>query len=237
LAAEGAIAAPVNSNLPDDGVDRYARRIAALGCLVENDAADCEPGTLTWRSSKTGEAATVVAAALRGAGGEPAYAHRPEDIVLLCHTSGTTGDPKAVSCSHHGFMVGILDQEDGRKCPLFGVSMLNALPPGHHSWLKTIVWALVSGTKLILANDQSARTLLDDVERFEPDSIRSFSCTLREVARLDLPPGSLRSVGFWMTTGDASPSRDIAAVAALGTRPVAGPDGVTRVPGMLVLDG
>src|SRR5690606_16297418 len=110
LAAEGAIAAPVNSNLPDDGVDRYARRIAALGCLVENDAADCEPGTLTWRSSKTGEAATVVAAALRGAVDEPAYAHRPEDIVLLCHTSGTTGDPKAVSCSHHGFMVGILDQ-------------------------------------------------------------------------------------------------------------------------------
>jgi acyl-coenzyme A synthetase/AMP-(fatty) acid ligase len=239
LAAEGAIAAPVNPNFSDDGVRDYARHVAAVGYLIEIPADTMSAAELSWHSRSQPEDSKPVTvrpgvdALLEDAD----HQHRPDEIVLLCHTSGTTGRPKAVSCSHHGFMAGIRSQMREPACPLFGATMLNALPAAHHSWFMTITWALLSGTRLIIAANQSARTLVEDVRRFEPDSIRSFSCTLREVARLGLAQGALRSVGLWMTTGDASRRRDIATVCALGTHPVATSQGISRAPGMFVLDG
>jgi acyl-coenzyme A synthetase/AMP-(fatty) acid ligase len=237
LAADGAIAAPVNPNFSSDTLQEYARRVGAIGYLVEADGPS--GSAYSWYSSSMANQLSPVTATPRvgffQCGVE--YVHCPDDIVLLCHTSGTTGLPKAVSCSHHGFMVGIHSQMREPSCPLFGETVLNALPVAHHSWFMTITWALLSGTKLILASDQSASTLVNDVERFQPSSIRSFSCTLREVAQLKLGPGALASVGLWMSTGDVGRSRDIAAICALGTHPVAGREGVYRAPGMYVLDG
>lgn len=242
LAAIGAIAAPVNPKLPTDAVRDYGCRVGAIGELT--DAAGNEvPGSgtpaLWWHPAPTKEPLAPVAVTTRSGaivdGAE--YQHCPDDIVLLCHTSGTTGYPKAVSCSHQGFMVGIRSQLRQPASPLVGSTVLNVLPTAHHSWFVTITWALLSGTKLILASDQSAQTLVKNVARFEPESIRSFSCTLRDTARLNLAPGALRSVSLWTTTGDASRRADIATVAALGTHPVAGPSGVRRAPGMFVLDG
>ncbi len=238
LAADGAIAAPVNPNFSNDTLQEYARRVGAIGHLVEADGA-LRSTHLSWYSSSTANKPVPVTATPRvgvfQCGVE--YVHRPDDIVLLCHTSGTTGLPKAVSCSHHGFMVGIRSQMREPACPLFGDTVLNALPVAHHSWFMTITWALLTGTKLVLASDQSAPTLVNDVERFQPSSVRSFSSTLREVARLNLAPGALASVGLWMSTGDVGRCRDIAAVCELGTHPVAGREGVYRAPGMFVLDG
>jgi acyl-coenzyme A synthetase/AMP-(fatty) acid ligase len=242
LAANGVIAALVNPNLSTEAVRDYGHRIGAVGELTDAPAGEASTSEKTgpwWHSSSKGTSSSPVPLtrrpelAFRG----PEHEHRPDDIVLLCHTSGTTGYPKPVSCSHHGFMVGIRSQMRHSARPLSASTILNALPAAHHSWLMTITWALLSGTKLILASDQSARTLVQDIERFEPDSIRSFSCTLREVARLNLPPEALRSVALWVTTGDASRRHDIATVSALGTHPVVGPGGVSRAPGMFVLDG
>lgn len=237
LAADGAIAAPVNPNFSNDTLREYARRVGAIGHLVEVNAASGST-QLSWHSSATAEQPAVPVTVRAGVFDcEAECVHAPDDIVLLCHTSGTTGHPKAVACSHHGFMVGIRSQMREPASPLVGQMVLNALPVAHHSWFMTITWALLSGTKLVLASDQSASTLVRDVERFQPNSVRSFSCTLREVARLNLAPGALRSVGLWMSTGDVGRRRDIAAVCTLGTHPVAGRDGVYRAPGMFVLDG
>jgi acyl-coenzyme A synthetase/AMP-(fatty) acid ligase len=235
LAANGAIAAPANANLSNDMLREYALRVGAVGYIVDGQHGGTRAAKLWWYSSPQDKQTSAVSPAGGVADGE--YAHRPDDIVLLCHTSGTTGMPKAVSCSHHGFMVGIRNQMRQPPSALFGSMVLNALPAAHHSWFMTITWGLLSGTKVILSSDQSADSLVDNVARFEPDSIRSFSCTLREVAQLGLKPGALRSVGLWMTTGDVSRRRDIEAVVALGTHPVASPSGVTRAPGMFVLDG
>ncbi len=234
LAANGSIAAPVNPNFSDAAVRDYARRVGAVGHVNEG------PGTQLWWHPHSGDeepAPSVVSARPSGGVEQAEHVHGSDDIVLLCHTSGTTGPPKAVSCSHRGFMVGIRSQMSQPTSPLFGSTMLNALPAAHHSWFMTVTWALLSGTRLVLASDQSAQTLVEDVRRFEPESIRSFSCTLREVARLQLPSQALRCVGLWMTTGDVSRRSDIAAVATLGTHPVAGPNGVARAPGMFILDG
>lgn len=241
LAAEGAIAAPVNPNLSSEIVMEYGRRIGAAGILIEASRAS-DPGSpaaeLRWHQFTGKELLKSKNVTVRpsNAQHESAYSHDTEDVILLCHTSGTTGQPKAVSASHQGFMVGILSELRQPASPLFGSTMLSALPAAHLSSLSTITWALLSGTKLIIASDQSALTVVDDVERFRPDCITSFSCTLREVARLNLHAGAMDSVSLWMTTGDASRRRDIAMVSALGTHP-ATRDGVpTRAPGMFVLD-
>jgi acyl-coenzyme A synthetase/AMP-(fatty) acid ligase len=235
LAANGAIAAPVNPNLSRDAVREYSRRIGASGIIMEGEAAVASRN-IWWHSTAEEESPVRVTTGTGVFACEAEYAYRPDDIVLLCHTSGTSSPPRAVSCSHHGFMVGLRNQMC-QPSPLSGSAMLNALPVAHHSWFMTITWALLSGTRLVLASDQSALTLVTDVQRFQPSSIRSFSCTLREVARLNLQPGALRSVGLWMTTGDVSRRSDIAAVSPLGTHPVAGPNGVSCEPGMFVLDG
>lgn len=242
LASNGAIYAPVNPNFSDDALENYGRRIGAVGVIVEADSrgvgAASRATGLQWRSHSSDTLSSRSVAARPAVGsGRAAHPHRPDDIVLLCHTSGTTGPPKAVSCSNRGFLAGILSQMSQPRSSLVGSSMLNALPVAHHAWFMSITWSLLSGTKLILASDQSARTVVDDALHFEPDSIRSFSCTLRDVARLGLSRGALRSVGLWMTTGDVSRRSDIAVVSALGTHPVAGPEGISRAPGMFVLDG
>jgi acyl-coenzyme A synthetase/AMP-(fatty) acid ligase len=240
LASEGAITAPVNPNLSTEMVKEYCRRIGAIGILAAPSASerDGSPATgLSWYRSIDGLSSAIEVAVCPSSGlDELAYSHRPEDIVLICHTSGTTGQPKAVSASHHGFLVGIRSELSQPGCPLLGSTMLSALPVAHMSSLATITWALLSSTKLVLASDQSAGSLVADVGRFKPESITSFSCTLRDVARLNLPAAALSSVGLWMTTGDASRRRDIAAVSALGTHPVTCASGVSRAPGMFVLD-
>lgn len=237
LAARGAIAAPVNPNFPDGDLAQYARTVGSVGQLIGTEVSPAARPEFRWSRRSGDPSHSAVTAAPVPAAEQALYAPRPEDIVLLCHTSGTTGLPKAVSCSHRGFMVGLRSQIKQGHSPLFGNTMLNALPAAHHSWFMTITWALLSGMRLVLSSDQSGPALVDDVERFEPDSIRSFSCTLREVARLGLPAGSLRSVGMWMVTGDVSHPKDIEAVGALGTHPVVTPDGISRAAGMYVLAG
>jgi acyl-coenzyme A synthetase/AMP-(fatty) acid ligase len=240
LAAHGIIAALENPNLRNETASEYGARIGARGEIIDVDGRADDGAPPFWRQLTPSDSAAPVSMpppSRARSGDEPAHAYEPADIVLLCHTSGTTGLPKAVSCSHQGFMAGIRAQMGQPSSPLFGRTVLNALPAAHHAWLMTITWALLSGTRLVLAADQSAQTVIQDVERFAPDSIRSFSCTLRDVARLDLPAGALGSVGLWMSTGDVNRRSDIAIVSALGTRPVAGPSGIVRRPGMLVLDG
>ncbi len=239
LASNGSIAAAVNPRFPDDALKDYAHRIRAVGEMLSTEVTESGATKLGWRAASSDERLPLaeVRAPTSVTERRAEHRYRPHDIVLLVHTSGTTGAPKAVTCSHHGFLAGIRSQMRQPTSPLMGSTVLSALPAAHHSWFMTVTWALLSGTQLILASDQTAQTLVADVERFKPDSIRSFSCTLREVARLKLRPGALRSVGLWMSTGDVCRPGDIAAVSVLGTHPVAGPKGISRSPGMFVLDG
>lgn len=240
LAAEGAIAAAINPNLPADVATAYGHRIGAIGALKGESVAADEATVATklwWRSlAAHNTISTEVTAPSVEAVEDPVYQYKPNDIVLLYHTSGTTGVPKAVSAGHQGFMAGIRSELRQQLSPLLGRTMLNALPAAHQSSFATITRALLTETKLILASDQSAQTLIANVDRFAPDCITSFSGTLREVARLNLNPGAFSSVGLWMTTGDVGRRDDIARVSMLGTHLVAGKEGKERVPGMYVLD-
>lgn len=244
LAAEGAIAAAVNPNLDLETALAYGRRTGAIGALIgsaPNTITDDTPTSLWWHpivteSPKLPQEVNAYAESFTDDGGEANYRYKPEDVVLLYHTSGTTGLPKAVAASHHSFMAGIRSELRRPVSPLLDGAMFNALPAAHQSSFATITRALLSGTRIILSSDQSAQTLIEGVRRFEPGCIISFNCTLRDVARLGLEPGTFSSVGLWMTTGDASRRSDIAIVSALGTHPVASSGGIARSPGMYVLD-
>jgi len=241
LAAEGAIAAPVNPNLPDEIVRDYAQRIGASGIMsrmvvgVQNDVGQ---GVLSWRPSAkySKDDVNAVSPPTQVDSAREHYAYEQDDIVLLCHTSGTTGKPKSVSVRHHGFMTGICSELSQPASPLLRKRMLNALPAGHLSSLSTIVWALLGQIELVIVRDQSAQVLVDAVERYEPSAVTSFSCTLRDVARLGLEEGALRSVGIWMSTGDACRRSDIANVTKLGTHPQRIEDVIVTGYGMFVLD-
>lgn len=240
LAAEGAIAAPLNPNLSPDLLPLLMEKCDAFGLVAALPEGPEDAGELrsfTWLPGPQG--GTASATTLRADGKIPAdeesWRHAPDEVALLCHTSGTTGVPKLVSITHRSLIAGIRNQLGQAGSPLLGGLMVNALPPAHASSLSTITWSLLGGAKLILASDQSAETLVQIVDEFRPQSITSFSCTLRDVAALGLAEGALESVGLWMTTGDASRRHDIEAVTALGSRPgVSG--GARREPGMYVLD-
>lgn len=241
LAAEGIIAAAVNPNLGVDAAKEYGRRIGAFGILFEGHAslAGRDGAAKLWWSrlaEDTQSPPEEMVIENQTSVDDGVFPYQPKDIVLLYHTSGTTGLPKAVAATHHGFMAGIRSELRQPPSPLLGTTMLNALPAAHQSSFATITRGLLSDTKLILVSNQSAKTLVDAVESHKPSCIISFSCTVRDVAKLNLPPDALKSVGLWMSTGDASRRSDVAVVSKLGSHPVANSTGIRRNQGMFVLD-
>jgi long-chain acyl-CoA synthetase len=119
------------------------------------------PGTLPWRTI-IGEAPT----------NEPSVVVHPEQIAVICYTSGTTGRPKGAMLSHRNL---IANCEQGMAIPQF------ATRPDDVVWLALPlfhIYAMNVGMNLAVTN--TASMVL--IERFEPQSsleaIQKYRCTV-----------------------------------------------------------
>lgn len=157
-----------------------------------------------------------------------AYAHQPDDPVLLAHTSGTTGMPKAVQFNHEGFIFGV-------KRQLFkqvGERILLALSHSHASTLSMLMSALLRGCVIKMQSRKTPENVLAAIESFKPDLFVSFPKVYVDICRFELDAYDLSSISHWLSTGDANHEPHIKKLIQYGSH---GVGNVTK-PGSIFVD-
>ncbi|QLQ36177.1 class I adenylate-forming enzyme family protein [Micromonospora robiginosa] len=229
----GAIPALMNGKLRPEIAAEYIRRLRAAGVLADAEHAAALAGH-DLGAPLLGEPATA-------GGGDPdaapaPYRHHQDDPIVITHTSGTTGVPKAVLHSHASLFAATrhllsMPQAQGTR------RILNALPAPHTATVLMVNQALGNRAEMFLLSEQGGERVLDAIQRWRPDGVFGFSVTWAELARFDLSGYDLDSVRLWFNTGDCSHEPHVRRLVAVGSRDVVTRDGVTRVPGSVFIDG
>lgn len=233
LARLGAIPALVNGKVPGESAAEYIKRLRAVGIITDAahravlDGHDPQTPLLS-DASELGKADPASAPA--------PYRHHGNEPVVITHSSGTTGLPKAVAHSHHSLFASVrhrllLPKGQGLN------RMLGALPSAHAATVIAVNLALANRTELALVSNQSGAAVLDAIESWQPQSVLGFAATWSELAGEDLAARRLDSVSVWWNTGDCAHEAHVRKLIAVGSRAAASATGRTSRPGSYFVDG
>ncbi|MFH9671883.1 class I adenylate-forming enzyme family protein [Streptomyces sp. NPDC017405] len=233
LARLGAIPALVNSRLAADQAAEYIRRLGAVGVIADGPHRDA----LASAGSTTALLADPADLGKGDPGAAPRpYRHHGGEPVVITHSSGTTGLPKAVTHSHHSLFAAIrhrLSLPKGQGLD----RMLGALPSAHAATVIAVNLALTNRAQLAVLSRQTGSLVLDAIESWQPASVLGFAATWSELAGEDLAARDLGSVRTWWNTGDCAHEAHIRKLIATGTRESVTAQGRVRRPGSFFVDG
>ncbi|GAA0603462.1 acyl--CoA ligase [Kribbella sandramycini] len=228
LTRVGAIPALLNGKMGPAIADEYIRRLRVTAVLA--DAAH-----------KPLLAGEVLAEPRELGTGDPAqapahYRHHRDDPVVITHTSGTTGVPKAVLHTHTTLYAALkhlltMPQAQGTD------RILNALPIPHTATILMVNQVLGNRAEMLLLSSQDADGVLRQIERWKPHAVYGFAVTWAGLARADLAARDVSSVRMWFNTGDCAHEPHIRKLVAVGTRETVTRDGRVMVPGSHFIDG
>jgi len=147
------------------------------------------------------------------------YRHSDGDPIMIAHSSGTTGIPKAVLLEHDKFFYGIryrlsVPRVNG------GEKILSSLPHSHNCAIAYIMLAILSGTPVFIASDHKGKSILKNIESFQPTMVVSFPQTYVEITDHNLEEYDLSSVSLWFNGGDAAHETHIRKLIAQGSHMV-----------------
>jgi len=146
---------------------------------------------------------------------DPRYQHAPADLVLISHSSGTTGVPKPTEFAHHTFSVG--KRERLWKFPSASTDrMLTALPHSHSSGVSYLSLAMMLGLPTMMLDDPSGAAVAEAMNTFRPTLVVGFPLSLADLPIDALSSPAKDTVHTWMGMGDASHERHIRPLVALG---------------------
>jgi len=148
------------------------------------------------------------------------HRHHDDDPVLIGHTSGTTGAPKAVQFNHAGFFHGVRRQLDHN----FGAKIFSAVPHSHAAAFTFFMSCVARNTPLFIQTSFAPQDVLASVERQRPSLVFAFPKIFVDMCRHELGDYDLSSVDIWMATGDSSHEPHIRKILAQASR---GRDGNT----------
>ncbi|MFT2019752.1 AMP-binding protein [Streptomyces sp. 796.1] len=229
----GAIPALVNGRLAAEQAGEYIKRLRPVGVIVDaphRNALD-----------SVDSAVPVLADPAELGAGDPEaapqpYRHHGSEPVVITHSSGTTGLPKAVIHSHHSLFAAIrhrllLPKGQGLA------RMLGVLPSAHAATVIAVNLALTNRTQLALLSQQSGGPVLDAIESWQPQSVLGFATTWSELAGADFSQRDLSSIRTWWNTGDCAHEAHIRKLVAAGMREAVTSEGRVRKPGSFFVDG
>ncbi|HEU4406356.1 MAG TPA: class I adenylate-forming enzyme family protein [Polyangiaceae bacterium] len=218
LTSLGAIAVPINSNMKPEVAAEYIRRVGAVGAFLGPAQERALDGLLD--RGRLRFVATPARAAEAPRGELPAkypYEHAADDVVVLCHSSGTTGAPKAVIEQHAQLFAGtrrrLLEHHHGDE-----ERVLSAMPHSHSGGIVFFMISVLSGVPTLLMTDPSARAVLPAIEAFRPTTVVGFNRTFSDLASADLDAHDLGSVGRWLNVADTAHEKHIRRLVARGSR-------------------
>ncbi|OIJ97040.1 AMP-binding protein [Streptomyces monashensis] len=236
----GAVAVHCNPDMARETAAEYFRRTRTTVLVGDADLlAACAD---VWARPQGASAKTVLTedirrldeTAPRPSGLMPGfpYAHGGDDLVMISHSSGTTGRPKAPVFTHASFFDG--KRERFWTFPsLRSDRMLTALPHSHSAGISYLSMALLLGIPTLVLDGADGDLVARAINRFRPTFVLAFPLTLAEIDVARITPYAARSVHSWNGMGDASHERHIRPLTALGTRR----EGRRRLTGSRYVDG
>ncbi len=156
------------------------------------------------------------------------YDHEDDDIVLISHTSGTTGLPKAVSFSQKSIIYGVKKQL-GKK---LGDAMLSAAPISHAAAITMLMSNIMRLNHLVVISDKSPEGVVSAIEKFKPSIMFAFPSVYVDLCRVEIDPKRVTSINIWMSTADACHEPHVRKILQYGHRYEDG----KRVDGALFID-
>ncbi|MGD9660883.1 MAG: AMP-binding protein [Porticoccaceae bacterium] len=145
------------------------------------------------------------------------YQHRPDDIVVICHTSGTTGTPKPVAYRHKSMCYGVdqflMDPPEFVSTPVKEgtCKILSLLPNAHHSSLTYFMRATLAQISFMVVETATEATIKDAITRFKPSVVISFPYRYVSLSseKLNTSQHSFDSIAWWVSIGDAAHQKHI----------------------------
>lgn len=238
LTSLGAIPSFVNGNLRPETARAYVRRQGAVGALTDR----AHHPVLAPHQAELGLAFCVTAADIRTSAHRPLpasypYAHHPTDPIIISHSSGTTGMPKAVPHTHETLLYAQLHRLKLSVGSAMG-KLLVAMPGSHNASISVMLFGFLLRSPVLLLSSQRGTDVLDAMESFRPTTVFAFAGTYGEMAAQDLAARDLDSVEAWYNTGDAAHETHIRALIAQGSHETVGRDlKRCRVSGSVFTDG
>ncbi|MDC0713626.1 class I adenylate-forming enzyme family protein [Stigmatella sp. ncwal1] len=229
----GAIGVLTNGNMDPRIAAVHARNVGVAGIFT--DASHIQ--ALRPLTQESGYGFIVTEADLRGTPEEalPTYRRHEfsaDDPIMIAHSSGTTGIPKAVLLQHERFFHGVRYRL-GVPRVAGGERILSSLPHSHNCAIAYIMLALLSGTPVYIASDHSGRAVLGQIDTFKPSMVVSFPQTYVEMTECEMDAFDLSSVNLWFNGGDAAHESHIRALIRHGFHEQNG----QRQPGSVFIDG
>jgi|SRR5450830_92982 len=137
-----------------------------------------------------------------------------EDIIMVCHSSGTTGIPKAVLFGHEQFFNGkrerlrsFIERADDK--------LATAMPPTHAAGISYLMTAVMLQLPTLSLNTQTGPVLANLLASFQPTIVTAFSQSYASLAELNLPDGYLHNIQRFYNTGDTAHEAHIRALLRL----------------------
>jgi len=221
LTALGAIPVFINGNLPMDTVSKFITHVEAKVVVIDTDRASRLAGNVVERATiidiETIRMVTRLDAILTRANGVVPYIHDEDDIVLICHSSGTTGFPKPVKYRHKNMCFGI--KQFLNNPPEFVTSknkfgepkILSLLPKAHHSSFTYFIRAVLAQIQFCALFDAAPDEVASHISQFKPTAVVAFPHNYAALSEFDVTDSqhSFDSVSWWLSVGDAVHHRHI----------------------------
>jgi acyl-coenzyme A synthetase/AMP-(fatty) acid ligase len=236
LTGLGAVPILINGNMPPEIAAGFLKRAGAVGLYLDREH---EKAILPYvgQVEKNGLRFQVTdeTAAEYGKGELPAwypFEHVDSDPVLIGHSSGTTGIPKAVVFHHEGFFYGIryrlgMPQAAGAE------RLLSALPHSHSAGIAYLMLAILAGNSIKVLSEHFGASVLENIQSFKPSMVAAFPETWVSITEEKMERYDLSTVRLWVNGGDAAHETHIRKLIAQGRRVKEGKE----LPGSLFIDG
>ncbi|WP_309505862.1 class I adenylate-forming enzyme family protein [Streptomyces pyxinae] len=216
----GAAAVHCNPGMASATAAEYFTRTATT--LVVGDAALLKDLRAAWETTggpapATHDIRVVDDEAVRPPAPLPDFPHRhaDDDLVMISHSSGTTGRPKAPVFHHRSFFVGKRERLwnfPSRRSD----RLLTALPHSHSAGISYLSIALLLGIPTLLLDGADGDRVVRAINAFRPTLVLGFPLTLAEIDPTAIEPAAARRIHTWNGMGDASHERHIAPLTAVG---------------------
>ena len=109
-----------------------------------------------------------------------------KDILLLMHTSGTTGQPKCVTLPHKYLFNTALEVESNLRESHLGIKCALIYPFGHISGTELIPIFIMNGQTVFLFTQFDEKSVLKSIEKYGINQLRAFPAVLRKIVQDDL---------------------------------------------------
>ncbi len=233
LTAIGAVPVLTNGAMPCDVAAQYFKRVGTVGIVTDRERSSALGAYFANGELKCFDCLEDIPGGdLSGLPHWYPFKHDHEDPVMITHTSGTTGTPKAIPLLHGKWFHGIRH--------LLGLEMaqganryLSSLPTSHNASIAFAIHAILNGAAILIMRDRRGQAVAGAIERFRPASVVSFPQTYVELAELDLYRFDCSSVTTWINTGDAAHETHIRRLVTHGYHD----RGKERVEGSQFIDG